>query len=137
MSASDDTTAIFMTDTPKQIQKKINKYAFSGGQVSADLHRELCGNPDVDVAYQYLSFFKDDDVFLKECYDKYKSGELRQVKEETVYRDSARIVKASRNAELRWTKRPWTNSWSHISWFGAKRKDLSHLSQKLSKKRSK
>ncbi|AJT76740.1 Wrs1p [Saccharomyces cerevisiae YJM453] len=76
MSASDDTTAIFMTDTPKQIQKKINKYAFSGGQVSADLHRELGGNPDVDVAYQYLSFFKDDDVFLKECYDKYKSGEL-------------------------------------------------------------
>ncbi|CCF57134.1 hypothetical protein KAFR_0C01410 [Kazachstania africana CBS 2517] len=76
MSASDDSSAIFMTDTPKQIQKKINKYAFSGGQVSIDLHRQLGGNPDVDVAYQYLAFFKDDDEFLKECYDKYKSGEL-------------------------------------------------------------
>ncbi|CCK73412.1 tryptophan--tRNA ligase WRS1 NDAI_0G04270 [Naumovozyma dairenensis CBS 421] len=76
MSASDENSAIFMTDTPKQIQKKINKYAFSGGQVSIDLHRELGGNPDVDVAYQYLAFFKDDDKFLKECYDKYKSGEL-------------------------------------------------------------
>ncbi|CUS21670.1 LAQU0S03e07998g1_1 [Lachancea quebecensis] len=76
MSASDDTTAIFMTDTPKQIQKKINKYAFSGGQVSIEDHRKLGGNPDVDVAFQYLSFFKDDDEFLKDVYNKYKSGEL-------------------------------------------------------------
>ncbi|SCU91352.1 LAFA_0F03224g1_1 [Lachancea sp. 'fantastica'] len=76
MSASDDTTAIFMTDTPKQIQKKINKYAFSGGQVSMEDHRRLGGNPDVDVAFQYLSFFKDDDAFLKEVSDKYRSGEL-------------------------------------------------------------
>ncbi|SCU81522.1 LAMI_0B06612g1_1 [Lachancea mirantina] len=76
MSASDDTTAIFLTDTAKQIQKKVNKYAFSGGQVSVEDHRRLGGNPDVDVAYQYLSFFKDDDAFLKECYDRYKSGEL-------------------------------------------------------------
>ncbi|AMD18520.1 HBL382Wp [Eremothecium sinecaudum] len=76
MSASDDTTAIFMTDTPKQIQKKINKYAFSGGQVSIEDHRRLGGNPDVDVAYQYLSFFKDDDELLKKYYDDYKSGNL-------------------------------------------------------------
>lgn len=76
MSASDDTTAIFMTDTPKQIQKKINKYAFSGGKVSVEEHRKYGGNPDVDVAYQYLYFFKDDDELLKDSYDKYKSGEL-------------------------------------------------------------
>lgn len=76
MSASDDTSAIFMTDTPKQIQKKINKYAFSGGKVSIEEHRKYGGNPDVDVAYQYLSFFKDDDEFLKKCYDQYKSGEM-------------------------------------------------------------
>ncbi|CCH59074.1 hypothetical protein TBLA_0B02320 [Henningerozyma blattae CBS 6284] len=76
MSASDENTAIFMTDTSKQITKKINKYAFSGGQVSVALHRELGGNPDVDVAYQYLSFFKDDDELLKESAEKYRSGEL-------------------------------------------------------------
>lgn len=76
MSASDDTSAIFMTDTPKQIQKKINKYAFSGGKVSMEEHRKYGGNPDVDVAYQYLSFFKDDDEFLKQCDDQYKSGEM-------------------------------------------------------------
>lgn len=76
MSASDENSAIFLTDTPKQIQKKINKYAFSGGQVSVELHKQLGGNPDVDVAYQYMKFFKDDDTFLDECYEKYKKGEI-------------------------------------------------------------
>lgn len=76
MSASDEFSSIFMTDTPKQIQKKINKYAFSGGQVSIELHRKLGGNPDIDVAYQYLSFFKDDDKFLEETANNYRSGDL-------------------------------------------------------------
>lgn len=76
MSASDENTAIFMTDTPKQIQKKINKYAFSGGQVTVEDHRRLGGNPDVDVAFQYLSFFKDDDQLLEDTYNSYKKGEL-------------------------------------------------------------
>ena len=29
MSASDTTSSIYLTDTPKQIKTKINKYAFS------------------------------------------------------------------------------------------------------------
>ena len=76
MSASNENTAIFMTDTAKQIQKKINKYAFSGGQVTVEEHRALGGNPDVDVAFQYLTFFKDDDKLLEETYQSYKKGEL-------------------------------------------------------------
>lgn len=64
MSASQDSTSIFMTDTPAQIKNKINKYAFSGGQVSTEEHRALGGNPDVDVAYQYLTFFLEDDEEL-------------------------------------------------------------------------
>jgi len=76
MSASDENTAIFMTDTAKQVQKKINKYAFSGGQVTVEDHRRLGGDPDVDVAFQYLSFFKDDDKLLEETYDSYKRGDL-------------------------------------------------------------
>ncbi|CAI2164360.1 11778_t:CDS:10 [Funneliformis geosporum] len=76
MSASVDNSAIFMSDTPNQIKKKINKYAFSGGCVSAELHRECGGNPDVDVSYQYLSVFLDDDEELALIYEKYKSGEM-------------------------------------------------------------
>ena len=41
MSASDTTTSIFMDDTPKQIQKKINKYAFSGGRATLEEHRGI------------------------------------------------------------------------------------------------
>lgn len=76
MSASDTTTSIFMDDTANQIKKKINKYAFSGGQVSAEEHRAMGGNPDVDVAYQYLSFFEDDDEKLDRLYNGYKKGEV-------------------------------------------------------------
>lgn len=76
MSASDTTTSIFMGDTPKQIQKKINKYAFSGGRATLEEHRELGGNIDVDVAYQYLSFFSYDDEKLALLAEGYKKGEI-------------------------------------------------------------
>lgn len=76
MSASNDASAIFMTDTPKQIQKKINKYAFSGGRATLEEQKKYGGNPDVDVAYQYISFFLEDDDELKQIYDDYKSGKL-------------------------------------------------------------
>lgn len=34
-----------------------------------ELHQKNGGNPDVDVSYQYLSFFLDDDQELAEIYD--------------------------------------------------------------------
>lgn len=64
MSASDPKSGIFMSDTPNQIKNKINKYGFSGGKETEEEHRRLGGDPDVDVAYQYLSFFLDDDEEL-------------------------------------------------------------------------
>ncbi|KAF9787458.1 tryptophanyl-tRNA synthetase [Thelephora terrestris] len=76
MSASDQTSSIFMTDTPNQIKNKINKHAFSGGQETEEEHRRLGGNPDVDVSYQYLTFMLDDDEELAKLYDDYKAGTL-------------------------------------------------------------
>lgn len=76
MSASIDTSAIFMKDTPNQIKNKINKYAFSGGQETVEEHRRLGGNPDVDVAYQWLNFFMEDDEELKKLGEDYRKGEL-------------------------------------------------------------
>lgn len=61
MSASIDTSAIFMRDTPKQILNKVNKYAFSGGQITVEEHREKGGDTTKDVPYQYLTFFLEDD----------------------------------------------------------------------------
>lgn len=65
MSASDANSSIFLTDTPKQIKNKINKYAFSGGGVTVEEHREKGGNCDVDISYQYLTFFLEDDEKLE------------------------------------------------------------------------
>lgn len=77
MSASDHNSYIALTDTPKQAAKKINKYAFSGGQATVEEHRAKGGNPDVDVSFQYLKcWFEADDKKLEEVYDAYKSGEL-------------------------------------------------------------
>lgn len=61
MSASDTNSSIYMSDTPNQIKNKINRHGFSGGRETEEEHRRLGGNPDVDVAYQYLGFFLDDD----------------------------------------------------------------------------
>ena len=64
MSASDPNTSIYVTDTAKQIKNKINKYAFSGGGATVEEHKEKGGNCDVDISYQYLTFFLEDDERL-------------------------------------------------------------------------
>ena len=66
MSASDPTSSIFLTDTPDQIKHKINKYAFSGGCDTKEEHEKHGGNTEVDVSYQYLTFFMEDDQRLAE-----------------------------------------------------------------------
>lgn len=76
MSASASDSSIFMTDTPKMIKDKINKNAFSGGQVSVEEHRRLGGNVEVDVPYQYMSFFIDDDAELARMAQEYTSGRM-------------------------------------------------------------
>ena len=77
MSASEEKGTIYTTDTPDIVKKKINKYAFSGGQPDIEQHRKLGGNPDIDVSYQYLRiFFEPDDTKLKKIYEDYKSGKL-------------------------------------------------------------
>ncbi|KAG0705317.1 tryptophanyl-tRNA synthetase [Suillus ampliporus] len=76
MSASDATSSIFMTDTPNQIKNKINKHGFSGGRETEEEHRKLGGDTDVDVSYQYLSFFLDDDEELAKIGEDYRAGHL-------------------------------------------------------------
>ena len=53
-----------MSDTPSQIKNKINRHGFSGGRETEEEHRQLGGDPDVDVSFQYLSFFLEDDEEL-------------------------------------------------------------------------
>jgi tryptophanyl-tRNA synthetase len=78
MSASDsDVNTIYVTDGPRTVEKKIKKYAFSGGQVSVAEHRKKGGNPDIDVSFQWLKIlFEPDDTKLKAIEDDYRNGDL-------------------------------------------------------------
>jgi tryptophanyl-tRNA synthetase len=76
MSSSRPETTIFLTEDVAAMEKKV-KSSFSGGQPSLEEHRRLGGNPDVDVAFQYLKyFFEDDDSALAEVESGYRSGEI-------------------------------------------------------------
>ncbi|KAF5379880.1 hypothetical protein D9757_007205 [Collybiopsis confluens] len=76
MSASDPNSSIYMTDKAAQIKNKINKHGFSGGQETEEEHRRLGGDTEVDVAYQYLTFFLDDDEELAKTGEDYRAGRL-------------------------------------------------------------
>ncbi|XP_071962099.1 tryptophan--tRNA ligase, cytoplasmic-like [Antedon mediterranea] len=76
MSASDANSSIFLTDTKNQIKNKINKYAFSGGCATIEEHREKGGDCDVDISYQYLTFFLEDDEQLEKIKQDYTSGKM-------------------------------------------------------------
>lgn len=66
MSASDPNSSIYMNDKTAQIKNKINKHGFSGGQETEEEHRRLGGDTEVDVSYQYLTFFLEDDAELEQ-----------------------------------------------------------------------
>ena len=65
-----------MSDSEKEIKKKINQHAFSGGQETLELHRELGGDPDVDVPYQYITYFEDDDDKVAKFAEEYRKGAM-------------------------------------------------------------
>jgi tryptophanyl-tRNA synthetase len=77
MSSSDANSFIALTDSPKEVETKIKKYAFSGGQATTEEHRKKGGNPGVDVSFQYLKFFfEPDDKKLEKIHNDYKSGKM-------------------------------------------------------------
>lgn len=77
MSSSDENTAIYTTDDPATVKKKINKYAFSGGRDTLEEHRKHGGNPDIDVSFLYLKYlFEPNNKKLAQIEKDYRSGKL-------------------------------------------------------------
>ncbi|MFW6286278.1 MAG: tryptophan--tRNA ligase [Nanoarchaeota archaeon] len=77
MSASDESKAILLTDNPNIVKKKINKYAFSGGQPTVEEHKKYGGDTKIDVSYQWLYYlFEDDDETINNIKQQYEKGEL-------------------------------------------------------------
>ena len=76
MSSSKPKTTLFLSDDIASVEKKIKK-SFSGGQATIEEHRRLGGDPDKDVAYQYMMyFFEEDDAFLEEINQNYRAGKI-------------------------------------------------------------
>ena len=76
MSSSKPKTTLFLGAEISAVEKKIKK-SFSGGQATIEEHRRLGGDPDKDVAYQYMMyFFEEDDKFLEEINQGYRSGKI-------------------------------------------------------------
>jgi len=74
MSSSDPNSAIFLTDTDADIERKIKVHAFSGGRETKELQMKYGANLDVDVSYQWLRFFLEDDDELERIGQDYASG---------------------------------------------------------------
>jgi tryptophanyl-tRNA synthetase len=76
MSASTAATTIYVTDTPEEVAAKIKQHAVSGGRETLQEHRELGGNCDDDVSYQYLTFFERDDALLERYRTEFTAGRM-------------------------------------------------------------
>mmetsp|Transcript_7070 Transcript_7070/g.10446 ORF Transcript_7070/g.10446 Transcript_7070/m.10446 type:complete len:405 (+) Transcript_7070:643-1857(+) len=74
MSSSDPNSAVFLTDSAKDIERKIKEFAFSGGQETKKLQEELGADLEADVSYQWLRFFLEDDEELERIGQEYGSG---------------------------------------------------------------
>ncbi len=77
MSTTGSEVCIWLTDTYKEIRKKLFKYAFTGGQPTVEEQRAKGGNPDICVVYMWLEkVFERDSKKIAERKRKCMSGEL-------------------------------------------------------------
>jgi len=110
MKSTNKDSAIFLSDSEKEVERKIKKYAFSGGQATIEEHRKKGGNPDIDVSFQYLKmFFEPDDSKLAKIESDYKSGalltsELKQILIEKINKFLQAHQKARKKAESQLNK---------------------------------
>ncbi|SDR26762.1 tryptophan--tRNA ligase [Natronobacterium texcoconense] len=77
MSSSGDVPSIELTADPETVATTIRKHAYTGGRATLEEHREHGGDPTVDVPFQYLRFFfEEDDEELERIAKQYRAGEL-------------------------------------------------------------
>ncbi len=102
MSSSMPETAVYLSDDEETVRMKIMKYAFSGGQATVEEHRKKGGNPDVDVAFQWLYIlFDPDDRRIEEIREDYRSGKMLtgELKEILIERINSFLKEHNKNRE--------------------------------------
>jgi tryptophanyl-tRNA synthetase len=76
MSASEPDTAIFTTDNPEEVKRKVWN-AFTGGKGTVAEQRKQGATPEICSVYQYfLYLFEEDDKKLEERERRCRSGEI-------------------------------------------------------------
>lgn len=75
MGSSDPNSAIFLTDEPAVVADKVKKHAFSGGGATKEEQLANGANLEVDVSYQWLRFFLDDDERVDDIGRRYAKGD--------------------------------------------------------------
>lgn len=76
MSSSGQNPTIYMSDDRKSILKTVKKHAFSGGRETREEHEKLGGDLTIDMSYQYLTYFMEDDEELDRIAKEYSSGKM-------------------------------------------------------------
>jgi tryptophanyl-tRNA synthetase len=75
MSSSNPDTAIFLQDSQKEIERKIQK-AFTGGRNTLEEHRKLGGVLEVDKVYELLLFHYPNSKELQRIAEEFRSGKM-------------------------------------------------------------
>lgn len=76
MSSSAENDAIYLTDKPDVVVKKVNR-ALTGQQDTAELQRKYGGNPDKCMVCQYYRFlFEPDDRKLEKIFEAERNGTI-------------------------------------------------------------
>lgn len=76
MSASQPKTTIFTTDSPEDVDEKVNE-AFTGGRISAEEQRKKGGNPDICAIQNYRFFiFESDDERVDDIAKRCRNGDI-------------------------------------------------------------
>ena len=116
MSSSNTNSAIFLTDSPLEIERKIKQNAYSGGRDTSTDQKKYGANLDDDVSYQWLRFFLEDDDELEDIGKDYGSGKgkywctsmvknkLIEVLKEVVKEHNVRRSKVTDEVVLEWMK---------------------------------
>ena len=73
MSASQPDTAIFLKDSPKDVERKIGN-AFTGGRNTLEEQRKLGGNPEICKVHELLLFHLEDEKELKRIWSECRQG---------------------------------------------------------------
>jgi tryptophanyl-tRNA synthetase len=69
-------STIFLSMDPRTVEKMIKRHAFSGGKETLSEHQKYGGDIEVDVCYQYLTFFLESDDELARIAKQYTNGTM-------------------------------------------------------------